>query len=719
MSVHVIGGSSDKPAAAAELKELFREQTMLDGTLYIAYPILPSPDGPLPLDAIFLSQEYGLLIINMVEGESASHEDILDSQDNSFNKMEAKLKGYKNLSNRRKLEVQMDCLTFAPAIPEKVVVSTTNTFNKNNFSDVLKKIEKNNYSEDKYKILTSTIQNIPGLANTQTKRKITNSESRGAKLEKVERTIATLDLDQSTAVIESVNDVQRIRGLAGSGKTIVLALKAAYLHARHPDWKIAITFNTRSLKGLYRKLINKFYYQQTAEFPNYDNIQIIHAWGSNGRKENNGIYYSFCDHQNVSYYRDFQSAKSSFGYDHAFSGACKEAITNKTSDVPMFDAILVDEAQDFSKYFLQICYSMLKEKKRLVYAYDELQNLSNESLPSPENIFGNGTNGKPLVKFESPSQDIILKKCYRNPRPILVSAHALGFGIYRKIDPRTGTGLLQMFENKKLWGDIGYFNNGPIVEDENVSLYRTDETSPSFLEEHSKENDLLEIEKFNNQESQTSWLIKEIEKNIKEDELRPSDIIVINPNPLTTKSEVGILRKALLQKGINSTIAGEADPDVFINGEDSVTFSGIFRVKGNEAAMIYVINAQDCYNHAGQVTMYRNVLFTAMTRSKAWLRLSGVGDQMNSLIEEAINVKDHQYRLEFTYPNADTRKNLKIINRDLSVNEQNDINSVESNLSNVFSKLRTGSITFNDISPQVLNQLKKLIPRDTDEKKKE
>ena len=36
---------------------------------------------------------------------------------------------------------------------------------------------------------------------------------------------------QGRAVIETVEGVQRIRGLAGSGKTIVLALKAAYLHA--------------------------------------------------------------------------------------------------------------------------------------------------------------------------------------------------------------------------------------------------------------------------------------------------------------------------------------------------------------------------------------------------------------------------------------------------------------------------------------------------------
>ena len=60
---------------------------------------------------------------------------------------------------------------------------------------------------------------------------------------------------QSRAVIETARDVQRIRGLAGSGKTVVLALKAAYLHAQHPEWRIGVTFNTRSLSAQFEHSI--------------------------------------------------------------------------------------------------------------------------------------------------------------------------------------------------------------------------------------------------------------------------------------------------------------------------------------------------------------------------------------------------------------------------------------------------------------------------------
>ena len=47
----------------------------------------------------------------------------------------------------------------------------------------------------------------------------------------------------------------------------------------------------------------------------------------------------------------------------------------------LYDVILVDEAQDFSKYFLQMCYmSLPHESRMLVYAYDELQSLDNKTL---------------------------------------------------------------------------------------------------------------------------------------------------------------------------------------------------------------------------------------------------------------------------------------------------------------------------------------------------
>jgi superfamily I DNA and RNA helicase len=66
-------------------------------------------------------------------------------------------------------------------------------------------------------------------------------------LKDIERNIANLDQWQKAAAIESPEGLQCIRGLAGSGKTIVLALKAAYRHSQKPEWRIAVAFHSRAL----------------------------------------------------------------------------------------------------------------------------------------------------------------------------------------------------------------------------------------------------------------------------------------------------------------------------------------------------------------------------------------------------------------------------------------------------------------------------------------
>lgn len=53
-------------------------------------------------------------------------------------------------------------------------------------------------------------------------------------------------------------------------------------------------------------------------------------------------------------------------------------------------------------------------------------------------------------------EDIVLQKCYRNSRPLLITAHSIGFGIYREKEENEETQLVQLFEDEKLWEDIGY-----------------------------------------------------------------------------------------------------------------------------------------------------------------------------------------------------------------------------------------------------------------------
>jgi superfamily I DNA and RNA helicase len=92
---------------------------------------------------------------------------------------------------------------------------------------------------------------------------VTRTDSRGAVLKEIKKQIANLDRWQKAAAIESPDGPQRIRGLAGSGKTVVLALKAAYWHTQHPEWQIALTFHTRSLYQQRDDLVTRFTFEMT------------------------------------------------------------------------------------------------------------------------------------------------------------------------------------------------------------------------------------------------------------------------------------------------------------------------------------------------------------------------------------------------------------------------------------------------------------------------
>lgn len=663
--INVISGSSrEKPESSKALAKHLSVLKDAVGYLYIGYPIIGSPSGVIRFDALLVSEQFGLVVFDLVEGKDLG--DYRSRQDEMATIIESRLRPYPGLTERRALKFKVNVVTFAPAklrVPE----SEDDYFIANNDSivDVVRAFAWAS-TKQVFQTLLAAIQVVTSIRTGKQKRDTKRPDSRGAKLKTLEDSIANLDQHQSKAVIETVEGVQRIRGLAGSGKTIVLALKVAYLHSQNPDWKIAVTFNTRSLKDQFRRLINNFTIEQTGLEPDWDNIDIINAWGAPGDKERDGVYHKFCRINGVDFY-DFSRAKNCFGEGREFAGACQVALSSAKHIEPIYDIVLIDEAQDLPPEFLRLCYSFVREPCRLVYAYDELQSLTGTAVLPPEELFGKKTDGTPMVSFAaeegvSPRQDIILEKCYRNSRPLLATAHALGFGIYRK------GGLVQFFDQDNLWEDVGYqVELGELKGGSEVTLVRTAASSPKFLEDHSPLDDLIQFHRFDNRNEQTQFLVESIVRDIKYEELKPEDIVVINPNPITTQREVGLPRRILFsQYDINSELAGvSTSADIFIRS-GNVTFTGIFRAKGNEAGMVYIINAQDSFSawDKAATALVRNRLFTAITRSKAWVRILGIGPNMDGLIGEWNMLKEKDYKLQFNYPTVDEKLKLRLINKE-------------------------------------------------------
>jgi superfamily I DNA and RNA helicase len=705
--INIISGATRKPVSSDRLSAFFRANPRYNGTLYIGYPIIGTPDGPFPVDALWVSPDIGIVIFNLIEGRSSDGYE--DAQDDAFNKLEAKLKNNRSLVQGRSLKVDVNVVTYGPVTaPRNDEIHPL--CNDDSLGAWIAGFEPDARNGASYNAVLSVLQSISSIRKARKRREASRDNSLGAMLKSLEDSIANLDSLQSQAVIKTVEGVQRIRGLAGSGKTIVLALKAAYLHAQHPDWKIAVTFNTRSLKGQLRRLINTFVVEQTGEEPDWDKISVINAWGAPGGGERNGIYFSYCQVNRVDFY-DFKTAQQVFGRGAEFASVCEKALRESTSPVSVYDAILVDEAQDLAPPFLRMCFQLLGKEKRLVYAYDELQNLSGESLPSPEEIFGKDVHGQPLVVFQNEAQDIMLEKCYRNSRPVLVTAHALGFGIYRQPQAGMSTGLIQMFDRADLWTEVGYsVLEGELADGRDVVLGRSEQSSPRFLEGAATAAPLLEFNIFDSDQHQSEWLAEQIRLNLSEGELEPSDIVVINPDPLSTRANVGLIRKLLFEAGINSHLAGvDTSPDVFFDADGrSVAFTGIHRAKGNEAGMVYIINAQDCLTSFGNLARVRNRLFTAITRSKAWVRVLGYGPRMDALLAEYRSVWQSDFKLRFRYPTEDERKLLNIVNRDMTADEKKKVEKSKDTLASLLEDIEAGRVFIEDLPAEQVKKLRAL-----------
>lgn len=629
----------------------------LTGTLYIGYPVLSIDDDKIEFDAVLVSRNRGVVIFDLYSttgGALAADDKVAERMEKLYAALYNRLNSFSELRTGRQLAVIIQTATITPIASNFEAVDENFTVGLDRLSELPEISIASRLGDNQIEHLNAAIQRISNLKPKKKREGVTNPNSMGFKIKEIEKRIANLDLWQKRGSIEYVNGPQRIRGLAGSGKTVVLALKAAYLHVKRPDWTIVVTFNTRSLYQQFEALITRFVYAQINEEPDWSKIRIMHAWGGN---ERSGVYREFTSLIGAPY-RDFATAARLFGYNSAFKGACDEAITYLQSrELEAYDMMLIDEAQDLPTSFFRIVHAMVKDPKRIVWAYDDLQNLGDAHLPSPKELFGTDPKGRALVELnnqhDKPQQDIVLPRCYRNPPWTLVTAHGLGFGIHR--DP-----MAQIFTDPKVWDRLGYSNKGESIDfSKSVNISRKQESVPNFFHDYLTPEETLTVMKFDDGDNQYRWIAAEIKKLIAEGEMEFSDILIILPNVKTSKSEGARLYKILASEGIKAHIPGQTSSRDEVFKDGSIAITHIHRAKGNEAPVVFVANAGFCEgDHA--LKKRRNILFTAITRSRAWTYITGSGTGMDVIAAEVEKIREDGYALKFLYPAKDQAEALAV-----------------------------------------------------------
>jgi superfamily I DNA and RNA helicase len=484
-----------------------------------------------------------------------------------------------------------------------------------------------------------------------------DANTKGGILAHLEAEIANFDRQQKYAAITQLEGPQRIRGLAGSGKTIVLAMKAALIHLENPDAAILYTFNTKSLYAYIKRLITRFYRQQEDSDPDWSKIHVLHAWGGSSVK---GVYFQACRQNNVQPL-SFSEARSMS--EDPLDFVCKDLLDRRNGRLEkVYDYVLIDEAQDFKPSFYQLCRQIVRNDC-IVWGYDELQNILNVKIQSTIDTFKNdkyGYSGINLAELQSQypeiDNDIVLPKSYRSPKEILVLAMAIGFGIYNST-------IIQMLENKDHWVDLGYeVLQGECREGDRMIIKRPDENSPLTISTKQKPEDLIKCHVASDMDDEVQWVCDSIRENIVQEKLNPEDILVVCIDDRAVRKYFGKISDYLKEIGINSNnvLTDIYKTEFFIEG--CVTLSTVYKAKGNEAALVYVIGVDTFCDQKDSRTA-RNKLFTAFTRSKAWLNVTGMGAKTNLLVNEIKMALSKMPNLEFIYPNIEQ---MEVFQRDLA-----------------------------------------------------
>lgn len=709
MTIEIVYGSVRNRNLADELSASL-SKSVPTGTLYLGYPVLTSSEHRVNIDGLLVSQDHGLVALLLPDIQPTSDVEwaaAVDEQNRLYAVLDSHLGKYDILRQGRKLSVSIETISVYPQEPNRSIDQENGKYcSIEKLPSVIAGIP--GIAPETEKRLQSVVQSVSSIRPHNKRESVKRENSKGAKMKIIERSIANLDKWQKKAAIETPESPQRIRGLAGSGKTIVLALKAAYLHSQHPDWNIAVTFQSRSLYQQFEDLISRFTFEHIDEPPDFTKLQILHSWGSASRL---GVYSIMAGALEVPR-RDFDSAKQAFGNEDAFEGACKElleAIEVRGDIEPLFDAVLIDEAQDLPPAFFQLLYRFTRPPKRIVWAYDELQKLSDAVMPGTDELFAKDSSGNSRVELNNPDkgprQDVVLQLCYRNTPWALTTAHAIGFGIYREEGP------VQHFDDPSTWNDIGYkVLDGALTPGSSVTLIRDPTSYPGYFSDLISKDEAVEVQVFNDPTAQDEWIAEQIFRNINDDELEPRDILVVLPDPRNARQRAHSISRKLEIRNIAAHLVGVQTSQDRIFQENSIAITHIHRAKGNEAAVVYVADAQYAVAPYNQIVR-RNVLFTAITRSRAWVRISGYGSSMSDFANEIEMIKDSDYQLTFTVPTPEELTHMRRVNREMSNSEIYNIQKLDKSIEDIISTLSSEKVMLDDIRSDRIEALKRALSR--------
>ncbi len=325
-----------------------------------------------------------------------------------------------------------------------------------------------------------------------------------------------------------------VRGVAGSGKTLILANWAVRSLMRNPQSKLLVTYFNKGMQNMIKAVLDETC-QRLGANPQLieKNIDVRHV----------------------------------------------DKINREDNDDDLFDAVFVDEAQDMELEQVKKLYNLCTEQKtsdlgtlrNLILFYDDSQNIyGRKTLEDLKNELP----GK--IAFHGRS--IVLREAYRSTQSIL------GFAINMALDPKRiafeeKPGLLEYYRISEL------ANEGLIVRPEDAldGMYHVRYTdcvgTPPIVFEADNSGDVF------------NEIALEIKRLIEDENVSLGDILVI------TVSQPAIAAQSIERNGIAAKAYARnnaTDPiEMPARNINHVRCTTFLSCKGHEAPIVFFANVQD------------------------------------------------------------------------------------------------------------------------------
>lgn len=406
--------------------------------------------------------------------------------------------------------------------------------------------------------------------------------------------IKTMDLHQEN-LAKQIGDKNRlIRGVAGSGKTIILASRAKMLSKQNPDWKILILCYNISLSNAIQQMIHHMLNEPEDLFDFDPNAKSI---------QNENIIV-----------RNFHSwLKNDLRIREQQLPDIIEKLERNEAILPTYDAVLIDEGQDFEADWLRLVSLLINaDTQSLLLVEDRAQTIYQRKRSYLQDTG---------LSFQGRSK--VLSINYRNTQQIVKFA----WEFYRKHS---------MFKNKVVNREL----EGEII-------------APQSTKRRGPEPGIVKAANFFEEMRIVARSIKklQIEKKVPLD-----DILILYRVKRTHQYPIiDIINRALKNEGLPSYWITENDVSkrTYLKDDGKVKISTIDSSKGLDFRAVYIVNVDSMpfpleENKEREVSL----LYIGMTRAKEYLCLSYSGESeftqyLDTVSQERKQIKPGLERINY------------------------------------------------------------------------